>query len=121
MKTKEQQIAAAVDKTFYKVRGKLWKPAKQVGASTWTFVLYKGTGKAVRFFAFTTHSPDVGEVVMRSSVNARFKVRFKIVSKCFNEKWYTDLMCMKIDNWLIGEGENGNSKYLQQVANSLFD
>lgn len=115
-----------VDKSLYKATGKLLE-AKKVAAYTWEFILWKNvkdkvTGKTKKkYVKFNTSHPECVSVLSSAERDHRFKVKFKIESTLFKERWYTNLTCVSISDWIVNEDKLKREAYFKNKQVEMFD
>ena len=120
MEDKSKIVAKAIEKSLYKVYGKLLE-AKKVGTIRWTFVLTKGAGEKRRYFALTTSDGIVVSKIANAVRNQRFKAKFRIESVLYKEKWYTNLICVQLDDWIINEEKINRATKMQAKQVEMFE
>ncbi len=101
MKIDPNIIKKAKDKSMYKLRGVLINH-QMVNDKLIEFIIRKGVGDKEKFFALKTFNESIIKLILNSSSKARFSIRFKIESKPYNGKWYTNLWAHEIEEWKVG-------------------
>lgn len=119
-------IAKSIEKSYYKVRGKLLE-SKRVGSVTWQFVLWKtikdkktNTSEKV-YYCFSTTDNLVISKLNNSVRNQRFTAKFKVKSVFIKERWYTNMICYILDDWKVNEDKINKELRLQASQVSMFD
>lgn len=123
---KEEAIKKAIDKSLYKYRGKLLE-AKKVGSYIWEFVLWKNvkdkfTGKTEKkYVKFNTSKPECVSLLSSAQRNQRFKVKFRIESTLFKERWYNNMTAVSVENWIVNEDKLKKEAYLKNKQVEMFE
>ena len=94
-------IRKAKDKSLYKVRGVLVNYQMPTDKLI-EFIIRKGTGDKEKFYALKTFNEAIIKTIMNSSPKARYAVKFKVESKPYNGKWYTNLWAHEVEVWKVG-------------------
>ncbi len=123
---KSEIIAKAIDKSLFKIRGKLLE-AKRVGTYTWQFILWKNvknkkTGVTEKeYYMFSTTDGTAISKLTDSVRNQRFKVKFKVKSVLVKERWYNNMICHVLDDWIINEDKINKAERIKAQQTKMFD
>jgi hypothetical protein len=123
---KSKAIAKAIEASYFKIRGKLLE-AKCVGSITWQFVIWKETKnkktglKEKHYYAFSTKDSAVVSKLSSAVRNQRFKVKFKAESVLIKERWYTNMICHVLEDWIANEDKLNREARMQSKQVTMFD
>jgi hypothetical protein len=120
MKTKEEIIKKAIDKSLFKVRAKLLE-VNQVNDFRWEFILWKQSSKEKIYFKFTTINHACIAILKEAAKNSRFKVKFKINAVQFKNSWYNNLIAVEIQEWLTNEDKIKKAEYMAAHQTKMFE
>ncbi len=111
-------IQKAKDKSLYKVRGVLMSH-RMINDKLIEFIIRKGTGEKERFFAFKTFNEGIIKSIENSAAKSRFLIKFKIESKQWQGKWYTDLWANEIEVWKVGADAEARTARNEAIRKSI--
>ncbi len=94
-------IRKAKDKSLYKLRGVLINH-QMVNDKLMEFIIRRGTGDKEKFYALKTFNEVFIKLIENSPPKARFSIKFKIESKPWNGKWFTNMWAHEIEEWKVG-------------------
>ncbi len=94
-------IKKAKDKSLYKVRGVLIN-YQNITDKLIEFIIRKGTGEKEKIYAIKTFNDAIIKTIINSPPKQRFTIKFKIESKPWNGKWFTNLWAHEIEVWKVG-------------------
>lgn len=99
----DDKIRKHVEKTWYKVNGKL--NLLDETAYGWQLIIEKTSGKVKKHFAFSFYASDseLLQKVQAFKKGDRLKCRFTIETKLYNGKWYTNLKLKDVLTWKVNE------------------
>lgn len=119
-------IAKAIEKSYFKVRGKLLE-SKRVGSVTWQFVLWKiikdkktNTSEKV-YYCFSTTDSIVISKLNNSVRNQRFTAKFKVKSVHVKERWFNNMICYVLDDWKVNEDKINKELRLKATQTEMFE
>ncbi len=94
-------LKKAKDKSLYKLRGVLISH-QMVTDKLIEFIIRRGTGDKEKFYALKTFNEALVRLIVNSPSKARFTIKFKIESKPWNGKWFTNMWAHEIEEWKVG-------------------
>mgnify|MGYP001596235809 CR=1 FL=1 len=123
---KSKAIAKAIEASYFKIRGKLLE-SKRVGTLTWQFVIWKETknkktkAKEKHYYAFSTTDSAVISKLSSAVRNQRFRVKFKTESVLVKERWFTNMVCHVLEDWIANEDKLNREARIQAKQVTMFE
>ncbi len=112
-------ILKAKAKSLYKVRGVLIN-YRNVTDKLIEFIIRRGSGEKEKFFALKTFNEGIIQTITNSRSKARFTIKFKIESKQWQGKWYTDLWAAEIEEWKVGADAEARIKRNEAIEAAQY-
>lgn len=109
--SQKTDIKKFLDKALYKYAGKL-KDVEIINRNLIQFVCYKGNIKDNKIVAFLSNDQAVINRMCNSAPRSRHKLKFKVICKEYNGRYYNNLYVVEANDWPV------SSKKIQYTKQS---